>query len=122
MDPKLGTEYILRDLVLAHFRDSYEDLSRAAHGADALITHPITFAGPVVAQQQRLTWISTVLAPISFFSAYELPVFSQFPWMRHAAKLGPWATRPLVRLAKRTTVPWMRPLHQLRPNWDCRSR
>ena len=95
-------------------RDSYDDLSRAAHGAEALITHPITFAGPVVAQQQRLMWISTVLAPISFFSAYELPVFSQFPWMRHAARLGLCATRPLVRLAKRMTVPWMRPLHQLR--------
>ncbi len=114
MDARSGTEYILRDLVISHLRESYEDLTQAVRGADALITHPITFAGPIVAQQQRLTWISTVLAPISFFSAHELPVFSQFPWMRHAEKLGLWATRSLVRLAKRMTVPWTKPLHQLR--------
>jgi UDP:flavonoid glycosyltransferase YjiC (YdhE family) len=114
MDPKRGTEFILRDLVFPHLREAYEGLSQAATGADALITHPITFAGPIVAQQQRKTWISTVLAPISFFSAYELPVIAPFPWMQSAQKLGLWASRALVKLAKRVTVPWTKPWHSLR--------
>ena len=59
---------------MQHVRASYEDLSEAARGADLLVTHPITFAGPVVAEMTGHPWVSSVLSPISFFSAYD-PLF-----------------------------------------------
>ncbi len=114
MDAKRGTEFILRDLIFPHLRVAYDDLSHAVADADALITHPITYAGPIVAEKQRKTWISTVLAPMSFFSAHELPVVAPFPWLHSVQKLGLWASKGFVKLAKRVTVPWTEPWHALR--------
>src|SRR5260221_4688224 len=48
MDAKKGSEYVIREVIFPHLRDSYEDLSQAVIGADLLVTHPITYAGPLV--------------------------------------------------------------------------
>src|SRR5262245_15251037 len=65
---RTGTEYVVRKLFMPHLRASYEDLSQAAQGADLLITHPLTYAGRLVAEKHRLPWISTVLSPLSLMS------------------------------------------------------
>lgn len=114
MDPKRGTEYLMRELLFPHVRESYEDLSRAAQGADVLLTHPVTFAGPLVAQKARIPWVSTVLAPLSFFSAYDLPTLSAFPRMGTLRRLGPGAGHALVGLFKRNTRNWSEPVRRLR--------
>ena len=46
MDSKRGPEILIRECLLPHLRHSYTDLTAAARGADLLVTHPITFAGP----------------------------------------------------------------------------
>ena len=50
MDPKKGSEVIVRELLMTKLRPTYEELRHAVAGADLLVTHPITFAGPVVAE------------------------------------------------------------------------
>src|SRR5262245_11058944 len=85
MEPKGGPEVLVREFLLPHIQHSYADLAAATRGAELLVTHPITFAGPLVAEQQQIPWVSTVLAPMSFFSAYDLPVFPILPqlvWLR----------------------------------------
>ena len=114
MDPVRGSEIIVRDLAMAHLRESYEDLGTAADGADAIITHPLTFAGRIVAEQRRLAWISSVLAPMSFFSAHDLPVFAPAPTAHAARHLGVAATRPLIRMAKLAARHWADPVRELR--------
>ena len=114
MDPLRGTEIIINELLMPYLRDSYEDLSAAVRGADALITHPITFAGPIVAAETRLPWISTVLAPISFFSAHELPVLPPAPWLRHVSRLGAWAGKLVTGMVRRMTRSWSEPVYRLR--------
>lgn len=113
MDAARGTEFILRELILPVLRDTYADLSAAVDGADAIVTHPITFAGPIVAQERRLPWISAVLAPMSFFSVHDLPVFPPLPWAKRLERVPGGATF-LVGLAKAITRPWMRPVYALR--------
>jgi hypothetical protein len=54
-------------------RGDYAALDERRARASIIVTHPITFAGPVVAQAPPAPWVSTVLAPISFFSAWTLP-------------------------------------------------
>jgi hypothetical protein len=81
MDPKRGTEYLFKEFLFPRVRESYEDLSEVVRGAGLLLTHPVTFAGPLVAEKEKVPWASTVLAPISFFSAHDLPVFPPFPWL-----------------------------------------
>ena len=114
MDPKRGTEYLFKEFLLPRVRESYEDLSEAVRGADLLVTHPVTFAGPLVAEKEGVPWASTVLAPISFFSAHDLPVFSPFPLLAALRRFGPGVGRPLVGLAKRSTWRWTEPVRRLR--------
>jgi rhamnosyltransferase subunit B len=112
MHARNGTEFIVRSL-LDHLRESYEDLAAVARGADLIVTHPITFAGPLVAQRQNLPWVSSVLAPISFLSAQDLPVFAQVPWTRPLARL-PGASRAVLAIARLMTRMWVRPVAALR--------
>ena len=89
MDPKSGSGFLLNEMLFPFVREGYEDLLQAVAGADLLLTHPISFAGPLVAQKTGIPWVSSVLAPVSFFSAYDPPVPPFWEWMQHARIFGP---------------------------------
>jgi rhamnosyltransferase subunit B len=89
MNPKSGAGFLLNEMLFPFVREGYEDLLTAVEGADLLFTHPISFAGPLVAQMTGIPWVSSVLAPVSFFSAYDLPRPPFWQWMRHMNILGP---------------------------------
>ena len=103
MHPTRGGEVIVRELLLPKLAETYEQLRGVAAGADLLVTHPITYAGPIVGEREGLPWVSTVLAPMLFFSAADLPVFPQAPAFVHVRKLGVWAARLMVGLARNST-------------------
>src|ERR671915_113718 len=48
--------------------------------ANLLITHPAAPAGPLVGRKTGMPWISTVLAPLSFFSVYDPPIPPVMQW------------------------------------------
>ena len=112
MEPRRGTDFLLRELILPALRDSYEDLAVAAEGCDLLVSHPITFAAPVVARERALPWASTVLAPMSFFSRHDLPVFPPIPWAKRLERV-PGVARALVGISRAATRSWMEPVHRL---------
>jgi rhamnosyltransferase subunit B len=89
MHPRKGSGYLMEEMLFPFVREGYEDLLQAVDGADLLLTHPISFAGPLVAQTTGIPWVSSVLAPVSFFSAYDPPLPPFWPWMRHVQLLGP---------------------------------
>ena len=114
MDPVRGGEVIVRELLLPVLRETYAELERAAVGADLLVSHPITFATPLFGERTGVPWISTVLAPMLFFSATDVPMFPQAPWLVHLRRLGPWMSRRLIALASKATSAWMEPVYRLR--------
>lgn len=114
MEPKRGTEMVVRELVLPFLRQSYEDLSEAARGADLLVAHPLTFATRMVAEKQGLPWASSLLAPLSFVSAYDPPVPPAAPWFEWLRPLGPLFHRVFFRFIRRTMRPWSTPCDELR--------
>jgi UDP:flavonoid glycosyltransferase YjiC (YdhE family) len=114
MDPASGAERLLREVIVPHVRDAYADLEAAIAGADLLVSHPVTFAAPLLAERRGLKWVSTNLAPLVFFSAHEMPVLPPAPWTVHLARLGPWVPRLVRRLARRITRDWFAPVHALR--------
>ena len=75
MDLRGGTEYFVKQIATPFLRESYEDLSAAAQGADLLVTQGAVYAAPLVVEKQGLNWVSTVLQPLAFTSAYDPPVF-----------------------------------------------
>ena len=101
MDPKRGTGFLLNEMLFPFVREGYEDLLQGVQGADLLLTHPITFAGPLVAQKTGIPWISSVLAPVSFFSAYDPPVPPFWQWTRHVQLLGPRFVTAFFKLVKK---------------------
>ncbi len=118
MDASRGTEVILREMIVPALADSAADLEAAADGVDLIVSHPVTFAAPLVAERRGLPWLSSVLAPMSFFSAYDFPVLPNAPWAASLRRLGPWTGRALMALARRLTAPWTAPVRELRARWD----
>jgi UDP:flavonoid glycosyltransferase YjiC (YdhE family) len=101
MNPRWGTGFLLNEMLFPFVREAYEDLLRAVAGADLLLTHPISFAGPLVAQTTGIPWVSSVLAPASFMSAYDPPMPPFWPWMRHVGLFGPRATAAFFKQVKK---------------------
>jgi UDP:flavonoid glycosyltransferase YjiC (YdhE family) len=113
-DPKRGTEYLLRDYVLPRVEGGYQDLLAACAGADLLVNHTISYAGPLVAEVQKLPWVSIALQPTVLFSARDPSVIAPAPWLRQFYGLGPWFFRLLLRAADRRTRGWAAPVARLR--------
>lgn len=114
LDLKRGPEFLVRHMFMPHVRESYADLYDATEGADALMSHPITFAGPLVAEKRALPWASTVLAPLSLMSALDPPVLPGAGWLFAVRKLGVVPYRVAFSLAKAIVGSWEAPLRELR--------
>ena len=89
MEPKTGPRFLTEELIFPAVRDSYADLLKAVEGADLLVTHPAAPAGPLVGRKLGMPWVSTVLAPLSFYSSYDPPVPPFWQWTRKLSVLGP---------------------------------
>lgn len=113
IDPKGGTEKVM-ELFTRNPREVYEDVNAAVEDADLLLTHPLPLVGPVVAQKRGMPWVSSVLAPISFFSAYDPPVPPQMPALYHLVRLSPVLGRLFYRLASQRLEKVMDPVYRLR--------
>jgi rhamnosyltransferase subunit B len=114
MDPVKGSEVIVSELLMPKLRETYEQLRTAAEGADLLVNHPITYAGPIVAEHAGLPWLSTVLAPLSFFSARDPAVLPTAPRLNDVLLVGPWLAHTILRLARPTLRRWVEPVDRLR--------
>ena len=80
MEPRTGPQFLMEGIVYPAVRGAYQDLLSAIDGADVLITHPAAPAGPLVGRKTGIPWISTVLAPLSFFSVYDPPIPPVMQW------------------------------------------
>lgn len=95
-DPRHGAEFLVRVLMLPHLQTSYEDLRAACTGAALLVSHPLAYAAPLVAETLRLPWLSVALQPFGFFSTYDPPVLAASPALRQPAPPGPLAPSAAV--------------------------
>ncbi len=114
VDPWRGPEFLVREMFMPHLRDTYEDLARAAEGADLLVNHPLAFVGPLLAEKRGLRWASTVLAPLSLFSADDPPLFPGAPWLQSVRRLGAGPYRLVFRIPRFMMRRWEAPLYALR--------
>ena len=113
MDRNTGTDALF-EILMPGFRDSYEDLFAASEGADLLVSHPVTYAGPVVAEQRRMRWVSTILSPLSFFSSYDFPVVPPAPGLARLTSASPTLAGLVSRATHVMSRRWIRPVESLR--------
>ncbi len=115
-DVKKGTETGLREFLFPVLRQTYDDLLDAATKptrADLLLLGELNYAGPIVAEVTGIPWASYVLAPFSFFSAYDPPVLPPYPRLARADK-APGMGRAMRRLGRFVTRKWPEPIYELR--------
>jgi rhamnosyltransferase subunit B len=116
-DVKKGTERGLREFLFPVLRQTYEDLLDAAtrpERADLLLLGELNYAGPIVAEITGIPWASYVLAPLSFFSAFDPPVLPMYPRLARADKTVPGMGRAIKRLARFVSRKWPQPIYDLR--------
>ena len=113
-DPKRGTEHLIREYIMPRVAQGYEDLLAICRGADLLLTHAVGYAGPLVAEKQKLPWLSIALQSAAFLSAYDPPVLAAVPWMKQLGRLGPSPVRAAFAVGKRVTIKWAEPIRELR--------
>ena len=116
-DVRKGTERGLREFLFPALRQTYDDLLDAATRparADLLLLGELNYAGPLVAEITGIPWASYVLAPLSFFSAFDPPVLPMYPRLARADKTIPGMGRAIKRLARLVSRNWSQPIYDLR--------
>jgi UDP:flavonoid glycosyltransferase YjiC (YdhE family) len=116
-DVKKGTERGLREFLFPALRQSYDDLLDAATKpvrADLMLLGELNYAGPIVAEVTGIPWASYVLAPLSFFSAFDPPVLPPYPRLARADRAVPGFGRVIKRVARFVSRKWPEPIYELR--------
>jgi UDP:flavonoid glycosyltransferase YjiC (YdhE family) len=113
-DPRKGPQTLLRDYLIPQVEQSYEDLYAASANADLLVSHSATYAGPIVAEMRKIPWLSFVLQPTSFFSAWDPPVLPPAPWFHHLRSMGHAPFSLALDLGKQSLKLWTGPVRKLR--------
>ena len=114
VDQREGMERILQTFILPYLRESYEDLLAATRGADLLVSHPLPFVGPVVAEKTGVPWVSSVLAPGSFLSVYDPPVPPQLPAFHALMSRSVALSRGVMWLARKRIDSLVGPVYAMR--------
>ena len=114
MHPSKGPEALFREILVPAVEAAHADLSPLAPGADLLVSHPAALAGPIVAEEYGLRWASSVLAPLSFFSATDPVVPPPAPWLHGLLARSLTLSRAGVWLTRTLTGRWTRPIRRFR--------
>jgi rhamnosyltransferase subunit B len=100
IDARKGSERVFKEAINPHLRGMYDALAEATRGADLLLTHVLSLAAPPLVEKTGIPWVSSVLAPIAFFSIYDPPVIPQMPSLHNLLKHSPAITRGFMRIAR----------------------
>jgi len=114
VDLKKGPEFLIRQLLMPHLRETYEDLAAVVHDADLIVAGEIVFPAPLVAEKFQRKWVSVILSPSSFFSVYDPSVIAPLPFTKRLHNAPVWIHRTLMSLGKRSTRSWAQPVAALR--------
>ncbi|MDQ4123370.1 MAG: glycosyltransferase [Acidobacteriota bacterium] len=114
MDAKKGSERLLREFLLPSLPESYADLLAAAKDADLIVAGEVVFAAPLVAEKLNKRWVSTSLAPSSFFSVYDPMVPPTAKWLEKFRFLGAGFHKILYSALKLSINSWWEPVRELR--------
>jgi len=114
MHPLRGAEYLVRDLLMPRVDEAYRDLFEVTADVDAIVSHPLTFTAPLVAEKRGLPWAGAVLAPLSFFSRTDPPQVVAHPLIAALHRRWPQAIGRTIPLGKMITRSWGEPVQVLR--------
>ena len=114
MDMKKGPETMMKKILFPNLRGMYDDLMTAVGGQDLLLTGEIIYAAKSVVEKTGIKWISTSLAPISFFSASDPSIYPTAEFLDHLRFMPAFFHRAVFSLARMTIAGWLDPYREFR--------
>jgi UDP:flavonoid glycosyltransferase YjiC (YdhE family) len=112
-----GPRFVVHDFAAMDVQASYEKLVPIVADAEVLITTTLAFAAQILGEQLsaagKLCWLSAVLAPAGFLSAYDPPatgIALLDNVIRRSPRRGHW----LQAMARRVTHSWTAPVRDFR--------
>jgi rhamnosyltransferase subunit B len=115
LDPVSGTEFVIRELMMAHLEQTYEDLVEASQGKDFMVNHTDgAYVLPLVAEKLRLPWVSIALHPFAFLSIHDPPAVPLDVRPRRPEGFRDWEYALLLWSLREKTRAWFRPVDELR--------
>lgn len=108
MSRRTGSRFVLETMVLGPLRRCVDDLLAGAEGADLLVSHVVSLAGPVVADRLGIPRAHAVLQPFAMWSSTDPPVVPMLPYPEWWRRLGPRAWHALYALMRRASGRWLR--------------
>jgi rhamnosyltransferase subunit B len=113
--PVTGLRFLIKRIMLACLRQSYDDYLDATEGAALVVTHSFAFAARMAAETRSLPWRSAALQPYAFMSASDPPVLGMIPAIDSLRPILPAAAyRRIFQAMAEVSEPWFEPLHSLR--------
>lgn len=107
MSRRTGSRFVLETLVLGPLRRCVDDLLPVAEGADLLMGHVVSMAGPIVAERLGVPRAHSVLQPFAMYSAHDPPLVPMLPFAGWWRRRGPRAWRALYALMRAASAPWL---------------
>ncbi len=114
MDPRRGPEFLIRNVLYPYTQTAVGEAMSAIAGADLVVTHTVAFGAQLAAEKSSIPWLSGILAPAGFFSAYDPPVLPPFQWMGRFYAFGPLVGRAMRALGRAVTQRWLAPIRAAR--------
>ncbi|MDQ7994680.1 MAG: glycosyltransferase [Luteibacter sp.] len=111
--PLRGPRFVVRDLAAEDVAASYRALAPVCLEADAIVTSTLAFAGQILGETTRVAWLSAVLSPAVFLSAFDPPATGMARldrFLRASPRRGAWVRR----IGERVTAPWTRAVRSFR--------
>lgn len=108
-------DFLIRQVILPHLRESYEDVLPVAREADLMVTQSAAYGARIAADKCGVPHVGIVLQPMILMSAYDPPVVANMPrFSRWVYARGLRATRAFLELGKALAHRWAKPIHALR--------
>jgi UDP:flavonoid glycosyltransferase YjiC (YdhE family) len=108
-----GPRFLFEEILMPGLRGGYDDLTQAVQGADLMVSHAVSLAAPLVAAKTKIPWISSVLAPISFYSAHDLSVPPMHKLLFTLRFLGPKFLTLCRTIGVKVLDRWAAPYYEL---------
>ncbi|HYE19385.1 MAG TPA: glycosyltransferase [Tepidisphaeraceae bacterium] len=114
---------LFRRFVVPTIDPSADELTKLINrlAPDGVVNHPLSVAGPPVCEALGVPWISTALAPISWWNPADLPLFSALDRThppRLLSRAGVFIARSVCRLMLDGPINRLRKRLGLRPGRD----
>jgi len=114
MNARKGPEILIKEVIFPQLKGMFDDLMAATEGADLMVTGEVVYVARSVQEKTGIKWISTSLAPISFFSAHDPSVYPTAELLEYLRPLPVGFHQALFKFMRWTISDWFEQYREFR--------